>query len=392
VMHWAQYLWITSYYARREALAAATEWRARSYFAGLILGGIALFLPGPWLISYLAHYDFTSTMLIFTAIVNIHHFLLDGAIWKLREGRIAALLISGPTRVGSSLGRGTGRDGGMDSDHSLESTRERRDGAKDSADSPPRRRGSATENWIIARLLWIGSARPGARAFRVGSGALLVLLAVTDQTRFFLAVDARNLSNLSRATRLNPYDEAVHARLARAGEDTGDADRAVAEFRRAVRLNPRDAETRAGFIRLLLQNERYQEAYDEYKLLAPYIRRDTDSLVNFGILAERLGHHDEAIETWDRTLAIDPDSKSANIYLADALFAAGRPQEAVPHYERYLALLTSNTETRLDPGDVFGVALRVGDAYTASKDFERALFFYHKASDIAKQMKAKSLE
>src|SRR5262249_29826587 len=42
--------------------------------------------------------------------------------------------------------------------------------------------------------------------------------------------------------------------------------------------------------------------------------------------------------------------------------------------------------------DVVRIALRVGDAYTGSGDFDRALVFYHKASDIAKQTKIKGLE
>jgi hypothetical protein len=40
------------------------------------------------------HRDFSASFLAFTALINIHHFLLDGAIWKLRDGRIAALLIN----------------------------------------------------------------------------------------------------------------------------------------------------------------------------------------------------------------------------------------------------------------------------------------------------------
>ena len=42
VLHSAQYLWITSYYARREAVAAGgAAWRMGKYFATLIAGGIA---------------------------------------------------------------------------------------------------------------------------------------------------------------------------------------------------------------------------------------------------------------------------------------------------------------------------------------------------------------
>ena len=104
VMHSAQYLWITSYYARREAAGAATgkpvrNWRPLAYFGVLIVGGIALFVPGPWLASRAFHYDFTASFLIFTALVNIHHFILDGAIWKLRDGKIASLLLNSRERI-----------------------------------------------------------------------------------------------------------------------------------------------------------------------------------------------------------------------------------------------------------------------------------------------------
>src|SRR5208337_595853 len=92
VMHSAQYLWITSYYARREAARDsvagdtanstggknARNWRPLAYFGVLLVGGIALFVPGPWLASRAFHHDFTASFLIFTALVNIHHFILDG--------------------------------------------------------------------------------------------------------------------------------------------------------------------------------------------------------------------------------------------------------------------------------------------------------------------------
>src|SRR5450631_1188620 len=80
IMHSAQYLWITSYYARREATnetsaKTARNWRPLAYFGVLIVGGIALFVPGPWLASRAFHHDFASSFLIFTALVNIHHFI-----------------------------------------------------------------------------------------------------------------------------------------------------------------------------------------------------------------------------------------------------------------------------------------------------------------------------
>jgi hypothetical protein len=94
ILHSAQYLWITSYYQGREARAAGqSNWRMAAYFVTLIAGGIALFIPGPWLVSRLLHFDFTTSFLIFTAVVNIHHFILDGALWKLRDTRVSSLLV-----------------------------------------------------------------------------------------------------------------------------------------------------------------------------------------------------------------------------------------------------------------------------------------------------------
>jgi tetratricopeptide (TPR) repeat protein len=345
-MHSAQYLWITSYYARREAIASGVQrWRPRAYFAYLILGGIVLFIPGPWLISYGFHYDFTSSFLIFTAIVNIHHFLLDGAIWKLREGRIANLLISSPAKLTSSL-------------------------------------------WGLAR--W--GTRRSVRAFVVAAAVCLVLFAALDQARFFLSANSGKMSSLERAERLNPYDSTVHATLARAETSSGDTDAAVSEFQRAVNLNPYSPDTRAEFIKLLVSNNRYQEAYDEYKRLAPFIKRDPDSLLNFGILASSQGHPDEAIESWEQTLALAPDTKSAHLYLADALYTQGKHAEAVPHYERYLALAASAHEGNMDAQVVFGIAMRLGDAYADLKNSERAIAFYREADGLAERAGAKSLE
>ncbi len=96
VLHSTQYLWITSYYQKKEARAAGdSQWSFSRYLVTLIAGGIALFIPGPWIVSRIFHADFAASFLTFTALVNIHHFILDGAIWKLRDSRIASLLLDG---------------------------------------------------------------------------------------------------------------------------------------------------------------------------------------------------------------------------------------------------------------------------------------------------------
>ena len=96
VAHSVQYLWVTSYYARtsgstprllpylgKAALAGYAVWMVPALlFAPNLLGGLVGSPP----------YD-SGLALLGAAVVNLHHFVLDGAIWKLRDGRIARVLV-----------------------------------------------------------------------------------------------------------------------------------------------------------------------------------------------------------------------------------------------------------------------------------------------------------
>jgi hypothetical protein len=90
--HAAQYLWVTSYYAR----ASPTWHGSAAYFGKVAVAGIAIWtvpvlLFSPDLLGPASSVAVVS-MLVATA-VNVHHFILDGAIWKLRDGRIASILL-----------------------------------------------------------------------------------------------------------------------------------------------------------------------------------------------------------------------------------------------------------------------------------------------------------
>jgi tetratricopeptide (TPR) repeat protein len=91
--HGVQYLWITTYYAR-----ASGHWHGyANYWAKAAASGIAIWtlpavlidpsglLAGPGRAGGLFE--------VIATFVNLHHFVLDGAIWKLRNTRIASVLI-----------------------------------------------------------------------------------------------------------------------------------------------------------------------------------------------------------------------------------------------------------------------------------------------------------
>ena len=304
VLHSAQYIWITSYFQRREARAAGqTGWKMTGYFLTLLAGGIALFIPGPWLVSYAFHYDFTTSFLIFMALVNIHHFMLDGALWKLRDTKVSSLLVGGEKEAASST----------------------------------------RENLRTARS--IASRVFSAPAFRWTLAGLLFLWGGMDQIHFALGTDEGNLASLSRAASLNPYDATIEERIGAAETKAGNKDEAVEALTRAVEINPHRVALQEATARAMIEDGRYADAYDHYKKMLQLFPRDANALVNYGLLAAQLGHPEEAMDSWQKAADLDPDRANAQLYLAEGFDQRGEAASAVRHWKEFLRL------TALQPDD-----------------------------------------
>ena len=59
-------------------------------------------------------------------------------------------------------------------------------------------------------------------------------------------------------------------------------------------------------------------------------------LVNHGILANQLGHGDEAIQSWKQAIALDGSQVAAYLYTAGELDREGKPDAAIPYYMMFL--------------------------------------------------------
>lgn len=196
VMHSAQYLWVTQYFAKREQGIA---WAAHRYWIAVLIGGVALFLPVPWLASYGARLDFTTSMLIVTAVVNLHHFMIDGVVWKLRDQRVASTL---------------------------------------TAEAPAAVTAAPVRAPRIQKLV-----------AGVAIGVLL-LLAGIDQWRYQLALRESDPASLQAAIQLNPYDTPAQMRLLQVLVDEGRQDEARHHLERMIAAQPEntDAHVNAGVL------------------------------------------------------------------------------------------------------------------------------------------------
>ncbi len=363
VLHSAQYIWITSYYQRREARASGQQsWRMAAYCATLMAGGIALFIPGPWLVSYLFHYDFTTSFLIFVSLVNIHHFILDGALWKLRDSRVSSLLVD---------------RGGKASPISAA-------GAPELAGNSERGPGFA------ARVLC-------APAFRISLAGLLFLWGGLDQLHFSLRTDDGNLPALLRAAKINPYDSAVQARIAQAESQSGKRDEAVAALTRAVEINPSNIGLQQACALAMIEDGRYADAYAHYQKMLEKFPREADGLVNYGLLAARLGHADEAVDAWEKSVDANPSQPNVHVYLAEAFDRRGEFAAAARHWNLFLQLASAQpADTSQDPAlgrqQMISATIQLADDEARTNQAPAALAKYDSAIDSAEKSKDLKLE
>ncbi len=224
--HAVQYLWVTAFTARHspghqgflpfygKALASSAGiWM----FPAIALGPAALGLRS--LDAGLA--------LLVAAAVNIHHFILDGAIWKLR-GRIAAILIRGADDADVAAPRAPWLRRGVwavcalalaaafwvDANHELS----RRGLARDDLAAAER---------AEARLAWIGHDRADARRLL---GRARLARGEVDAPR----------EQIERSLALEP-SLAGHALRARALQRSGDARAAAESWEAALAFAPKNA-------------------------------------------------------------------------------------------------------------------------------------------------------
>ena len=230
VAHAVQYLWVTSYYYK-----ASPRWQGKTRYlikaaaAGALVWTLPALIFAPDALGRLP-FDAGLAALI-AATVNLQHFILDGAIWKLRDGRVARVLIrsSGPEeaelpsasrwgpRLVWAVGAACVAVMGVDVWESYFGVRH---GLR-SQDVPRVER-------AVDRLNWIGRDNP---ALRLKAGAL----------RLRRGEQADALHHFERAAELQPSAQSWSA-VAEAESSAGHWERASEAYETALGFAPDDAE------------------------------------------------------------------------------------------------------------------------------------------------------
>jgi tetratricopeptide (TPR) repeat protein len=135
------------------------------------------------------------------------------------------------------------------------------------------------------------------------------------------------------------------------------------------------------------------EAYSFYRQFLARSPDNADALVNYGLLALRLGHDVEAVDSWQRAVDVDPAQTRAQLYLAQSLAQQGELQAAARHYRTYLDVVSKHPEEhRNERSTVVSALINVSDADAAAKKFADALQGYQAAAQFAAKLGDASLQ
>ena len=267
--HAMQYLWITSYYAKKEEKRSGGNGR---YFGKTLLAGNVAWLAPAMLFAPQilggAVSELTVALLV-ASLVNLHHFILDGAIWKLRDSRVANLLI--------------------------------RPSNSEEATKPPRKK----SHWRGTRLFWTGSAALLAIAAFEFAALRLAIPAWLDHEQ------PEPVESLLDGLAWMARDSAIartqlgHTLIAQ--ERPTDALRA---FRRSHTLTP-EAGTLAQIARLEFQLGMPESAAATIEKAVELAPDRSDILRLAGEIQSASGHPGHARAYFKRALKINPDSAPA---------------------------------------------------------------------------------
>ena len=91
--HGIQYVWVTLYFHRKtHAGSRMGFFYGKSMLAGQLLWGLPALVFAPIMVGSFSYSADVSLLVAST--VNLHHFVLDGAIWRLRDDRVGRVLVN----------------------------------------------------------------------------------------------------------------------------------------------------------------------------------------------------------------------------------------------------------------------------------------------------------
>jgi hypothetical protein len=285
IFHSVQYLWVTRYYVSKTGESTLLP----VYFGKVLLAGSAVTVLPPLVFApgALGSVAYQSGLgMLWFSIVNIHHFVLDGAIWKLRDGAVARVLLRA-------------ENGGED----------------------PLEAVGAAGGWVRPAIWSVAAASAAIAFFGAYEFEFGYRRALEDQDLRRLERGAERLSWIGRGNAGIYHNLALSLanKIQRNEAPASSWPRVEAYYRRSIELD-RTATAWSGLATVYLEQEKYPEALacvDSALALDPGHLSSLLTLAEIHMLTGDFVGADEAL---GRAVAVQPDSPRAR-RLAETLAA-----------------------------------------------------------------------
>lgn len=209
-----------------------------------------------------------------------------------------------------------------------------------------------------SRLLWIG-----ALIFVAGAGSAAVSLIDSS------GIKARVLVNIADTC---PDEQGAYAVLKKHYGISGGSRGAVATCQEFARLKPLDAYAHVLLGDACVDTGRIPEAVDSYERALALDSACFEAHLGMGKAQCELGHYPEAIASYERALGLKPDSADAHLALGLALSSAGQCDRAMQSFQRAKQLDPQIAGTQVTTGKTFMQAGMYAQAIECFQDAVQA--------------------
>jgi len=180
--------------------------------------------------------------------------------------------------------------------------------------------------------------------------------------------EARAASACERAMARDPLHPQVLLLQAEIDEACGQSGRARTGFLATLAAQPGSIDARLGLVRLLMQEQRWDDAEAECVMISRDAQDDWRAFNRLGVIRFRRGNYQECVEPWRRVLELVPDSVRGHLNIGSALYHLDRFDDAI---EAYRAALT------IEPNPV--ALTNLGTAFFHQARFEEAVMVLERA-------------
>ncbi len=169
---------------------------------------------------------------------------------------------------------------------------------------------------------------------------------------------------LQKYHQLVPNDDKVLYELADCAYNAHLFTDAVKYFQEYLSKNPNSLEAKKSLAASYYFEKQSQESYNLYKTI-PIDSMNVRELVRYGLAANAVHDTNTTIDAWSRAVKIDTTLSEIEYFLANTLFAAKHYNEAIVHFQKRLALDSTDVAARLNMGLCYFIIQNYTDAVAA---------------------------